>query len=71
MTKMIDIERKNNGRPIVEVLKELYTLHGSQVEVAKALGISQGTLSVWLIKLNLEQKTILVPRNQQDAARTA
>jgi DNA-directed RNA polymerase specialized sigma subunit len=50
------------GRPIREILQELFQKHGSQTQVAKVIGISQSTLSYHLLKLNLEQRTVLVER---------
>lgn len=57
------------GKPIREVLIEIYPLYRNQSEVAKALGISQPTLSQWIQRLGLQEKTILVPRQEvtQDA----
>ena len=52
----------NTGRPAKDVLAELFQEHKTQVAVARRLRISQSTLSVWLMKLQLEQRTILVPR---------
>ena len=58
-SKLAMVERER-GQPIIEILKELYTQHGSQREVAQALGIAQSTLSQNLVRLRLKEKTILV-----------
>lgn len=50
------------GKPIREVLQEMFAEYGSQSAVAKELGINQSTLSYWLLKLGLEQQTVLVDR---------
>jgi len=59
--RMREIEEKEK-RPIQEVLTDLYEEHGTQAAVAKQLNIRQSTLSYWLLKLGLEQKTVLVQR---------
>ena len=63
MRTMDEIEVKE-GKPITAVLDERYEAHRTQSKVAKSLGISQSTLSIWLVKLGLEQKTILVRKSQ-------
>lgn len=60
LTKMSSVEERYN-KPLVEVLTTLFESLGSQRRVAKELGIGQGTLSLWLLKLGLEQRTVLVP----------
>lgn len=47
------------GRPIEEVLEELYAQHRTQNAVARVLGISQGTLNTWLLKLGYRQISII------------
>lgn len=56
--KMRQIEIKY-GRPIEEVLEQLYAQHRTQTAVAQALGISQGTLNTWLLKLGYRQISII------------
>ena len=51
------------GKSIKDVLDEEFKRHRTQSRVAAALGVSQGTLSYWLLKLNLEQTTVLRERN--------
>lgn len=36
------------GRPIKDVLADLYERHQSQEKVALELGVSQGTVSLWM-----------------------
>lgn len=52
------------GKPMSEVLTELYSKCDGQTEVAKALGVSQSTVSTWLAILGLKEKTIVVPRER-------
>lgn len=49
------------GKPIQDVLTELFEQYGSQHQVARVLGVGQGTVSIWLMRLGLEQRTVLVP----------
>lgn len=58
--KMQSIEQAA-GRPIREIIADLYAKHGNQADVAAALGVSPGTLSVWLIRLGLEHWTLVKP----------
>lgn len=48
--KQQQIEQEH-GRPIRDVLADLYERHQSQEKVALELGVSQGTVSLWM-KLN-------------------
>lgn len=59
--KMTAIEEREQ-RPIREILQELFQKHGSQAKVAEELGVNQSTVSYWLLKLGLEQKTVLVEK---------
>lgn len=67
--KINEIERRE-GKPIADILIAAYETHGSQTEVAKALGVGQSTISLWLIRLGLQEKTVLVPR-KKDKHRSA
>lgn len=60
--KMKEIEMQE-GRPIQEILQELFDESASQSEVARKLGINGSTLAYWLLKLGLTPKTILVKRD--------
>lgn len=59
-SKFREIEAER-GRPMPAILTELFDQYGTQTAVARVLGIGQGTLNTWLLKLGLEQKTVLVP----------
>lgn len=60
VSKMQQIETQK-GKPIEDIITELYEKHGSQTAVAAELGIAQGTLSVWLVKLGLKEKLVVIP----------
>lgn len=62
-SKMVQIEL-DHGKPIREILKEEFQLHGTQIAVAASLGIGQGTLNTWLLKLRMKQETMLVDETQ-------
>lgn len=62
-SKMHKIESVR-GRAMREILAELYQQHDSQSAIAAELGISQPTLSLWLVKLGLREKTVLVERER-------
>lgn len=52
---------KREGRPMMEILIDLYDLHGNQSAVARMLGVPQPTLSQWIKRLGLREKVTLVP----------
>lgn len=54
------IEREYK-KPLPEVLRELY--NGSQSEVARKLGTTQGTISRWMHQCNLNTSRVI---NSQD-----
>lgn len=66
-TKMKEIEERE-GKPITDVICELYEKHGQQTKVAKQLNIAQSTLNIWLLKLGLSEKTIIIktPFNKEN-----
>jgi hypothetical protein len=53
------------GRPAGDVVIDLYKQHGSLEKVAGHLGVTQSTLSVWLLKLGLEVRSVLVAKEGQ------
>lgn len=53
-------------KPAATILSEAYNQHRTQTEVAKALGVGQATISTWLVQLDLQEKTILVPRERYE-----
>jgi transcriptional regulator with PAS, ATPase and Fis domain len=62
MRNKMKLLEAQEGKPIKEILQEKYEQFGSQNKVADELGVHQSTLWTWLLKLGLEQKTVLVPR---------
>jgi|GEM_PF-1393789 len=54
---------KGMGKPITEILIELYQKHGKVALVAQELGVTQSTVSLWIMKHGLEFKTTLVKKS--------
>lgn len=50
------------GKPMRAILKEAFERSKSQQAVASELGVTQGTISLWLMRCGLETKTIVVDR---------
>lgn len=48
------------GKPLPEILIELYPKLGSQKKIAEHLGVTQSTVSHWLTRFRLQEKTQLV-----------
>lgn len=57
--KLREIEQAR-GVSMPDLLRELYTRHNTQAEIARDLGVSQGTVSLWLMRFGLREKKILV-----------
>lgn len=62
-SRMVEIEEQQ-GKPMSDILIEMYRHFNSQKEIADKLGISQPALSLWLVRLGLKEKTVLVPRDE-------
>lgn len=60
--KMRKIEQEK-GQDIEIILSDLFTKHRNQADIAAELGISQSTLVYWLLKLGLEQRSVLVEKD--------
>jgi len=58
----IEQEAETKGVTACELLIQLFNTYGSQKAVADQLGVSQSTISTWLLKCSLEKKTVLVER---------
>ena len=58
---MSEVQRVH-GKPLRDLLIELYAEYGTGAAVSAALGISVNTLYVWVMRCGLEPKTILVDR---------
>jgi DNA-binding MurR/RpiR family transcriptional regulator len=65
--KYEELERQH-GKPMPALLKEMFEIHSTQASVARALGVTQSTVSVWCAKLGLKQVTRLVPMERPDYA---
>ena len=55
--KMLEQEK---GKPIREIIQHAFDQCDTQSEAADLLGISQSTLSLWLLRLGYRQKTKIV-----------
>ena len=62
MPSKVKLLENQHGKPIAQILREAYQTWGNQKDVAKALGVNQSTVSYWLLKCGLEEKSILVER---------
>lgn len=54
---------QSRGVTVPDLIIELYREHQGQTAVAAEIGISQGRVSQLLKEHNLQEKTIVVPRN--------
>lgn len=61
--KMLNVQNER-GKPIKQILFELWDKHGSQQAIAEELGVSQGTISLWMLRLGLTFKTIMVEEKE-------
>lgn len=57
---------EREGKAMSQILQELYQIHGKQIDVARALGVTTSTISLWVKLSGLEEKTILVPRKREE-----
>jgi DNA-binding MarR family transcriptional regulator len=62
-TRQMLLIEEQQGKPIEDVLRALYTKHKNQTAISSELGITQGTLSIWLMRLNLVEHRTLVKRS--------
>lgn len=53
------------GKPLRQLLPELMEAHGSVSAIAKALKVSQPTVSLWIKLHGLKLKTIIVSDDTQ------
>lgn len=63
-SKITEIEAAR-GKPLREILVELYQQYGNLYIVAKELGVTQGTVSLWLIRCGLEVRSVVAPKDAQ------
>lgn len=60
-SKFKEIEQRE-GQPMREILTALYQKYGNLDLVAESLGVSQGTISLWLTRCGLELRYALMPK---------
>jgi len=60
MSNKMDKVQQERGKPLKELIVEYWEKHGSQQGVADELGVTQGTISLWMLRLGLSFKTIIV-----------
>lgn len=60
--KQIEFER---GQSMKVILSDLFARYKTQAAVAKELGITQGTLSLWMLRLNLKTSPVLVETDKE------
>lgn len=60
-SKMKEVEQER-GKPLKDVIKELWQEYESQEAIADELGVSQGTISLWMIRLGLAFKRVIVEK---------
>jgi len=56
------------GKPLKKLLPELMEQYGSVSAIARALNVSQGTVSTWLRIYGLKIKTIIVSEKECEPA---
>lgn len=47
-SKQQKVVKAHEGKPLREILIEYYERYGNQQQAANALGVSQGTFSLWM-----------------------
>jgi hypothetical protein len=62
-SKVKELAAREN-KTVREILIGLYEAYGQQTLVAESIGVDQSTISLWVAREGLQEKTILVPRNQ-------
>jgi len=60
---MVQIQQER-GKPLKQVIKDLWEEHSSQQAVADELGVTQGTISLWMLRLGLTFKTVIVDEKE-------
>lgn len=57
----IKLIEKSTGRPIADILRQLFAeCNGNQTRMAEALGVTQGTVSLWMLRTGLRTKRVIV-----------
>ncbi len=71
ISKWNQVLADNPGKEMIDILIEKYNEYGNQTDVGAALGVSQGTVSLWVKQLGYEERSIIVPRPKPEEARSA
>lgn len=64
MTLKMQLIEQERGKKIDEILIELFQQHGNVYLVANELGVSQSTISTWLMRLGMEIRSIVVRKSE-------
>lgn len=64
--KLQEIE-ENRGIPMRKLIPQLFDQLGSQKAIAEELGVTQGTISVWMTRLGLHIKTVIIEADKETA----
>jgi len=52
---------KRYGKPMAELLDDLYQQYSKRLVVAQVLGVTQNTVAAWLVRCDLETVVMLRP----------
>lgn len=63
-TNQIKRIEQEKGKPLKQVLLDMYPDHPSQTGLAKALKVSQGTVAGWLMRYRLKEVKRLVDESE-------
>lgn len=64
MTLKMKLIEQERGKKIDEILIDLFQRHGNVYLVANELGVSQSTISTWLMRLGMEIRSIVVRKSE-------
>jgi hypothetical protein len=59
-TKMMRAAEARLGRPLEDIIPETYERLGSLEAAGKALGLNPNTLYVWMLRLGITRRVVLV-----------
>jgi len=62
-TAMMLREEKRLGRPLEKIIPETYERLGTLEAAGKALGIKPNTLYVWMLRLGITRRIVLIQRD--------
>lgn len=64
MSNKMNKVQQERGKPLKELIVEYWDKHGTQQGVADELGVTQGTISLWMLRLGLSFKTIIIDERE-------